>query len=165
MSVILGTIDAWWTRHPHAAELILFAGAAFISLFTGIVRQALFIPVRYSAVGLLRITQKRARRELEIIKLIDDSAFMLIAYLGYYIIHELLWSFGTSFIVFLLMESFIPAQRNLPPALLFSLLFFGGFTARLLNLYGLLGNFLNRDKAVKQLEDIVAGRPLSQTTR
>jgi len=40
-----------------------------------------------------------------------------------------------------------------------SLLFLGGFTARLLNLYDLLGNSLNRDKAVKQLEDIVAGRP------
>jgi hypothetical protein len=124
--------------------LILFSIALFASLFAGFVRQAMFMPLQYSAKGILGIFRRRAKRELEIMRLIGDSSFMLITYLCYYLIHEFLWAVGTS------------------SATLFFVLFFGSFVARLINLYGFLQNLLNREKATKMLEEIVAGLPISR---
>jgi hypothetical protein len=157
MDHILGPIDAWWTRHPHGAELILFLIGALISLFAGATRRVLYLPLSYSAVGILRITQKRAARELQVMKFIGDSPFMLVAY---YLLHTLFWALGTSFVASLLMEFFISPKPGV--AALFVSLFAGGMIARLMRFYGLLGNLLNREKAVRQLEDIVAGRPISK---
>jgi hypothetical protein len=142
--------------------LILFSIALFASLFAGFVRQAMFMPLQYSAKGILGIFRRRAKRELEIMRLIGDSSFMLITYLCYYLIHEFLWAVGTSFVVFLVMSAALPANKNLSSATLFFVLFFGSFVARLINLYGFLQNLLNREKATKMLEEIVAGLPISR---
>lgn len=120
------------------------------------------MPLQYSAKGILGIFRRRAKRELEIMRLIGDSSFMLITYLCYYLIHEFLWAVGTSFVVFLVMSAALPANKNLSSATLFFVLFFGSFVARLINLYGFLQNLLNREKATKMLEEIVAGLPISR---
>jgi hypothetical protein len=47
----------------------------------------------------MKLTQKKAKRELEIMNMIGDSAFKLVAYVTFYLIHEFVWTLGSTFVV------------------------------------------------------------------
>ena len=118
MDHLFASIDGWWIRHPFEAAL---TSTPLISLFGAVVRQAVLSPLRYASTGLLRTTRKRTARDLQIMELVGNNPFMLIAYLGYSFIHELFWTCGLSLLPFLLIVcvsvsshgSFPPISRSL----------------------------------------------------
>ena len=164
MNRLLDPINAWWTRNPHATELILLGLSILVSLFGASLRRTLLFPIRYSRTYLSRRSRKLAVRDLQILEKVGDSAFMLVAYLSYYILHELLLNIIgllTAFplIAFLITHFFDKRHHgHLFWAAIVIGTFIGNFSGALIRLYFLVQSFFNRDQAIEQLKARIAGR-------
>src|ERR1700722_8094113 len=159
MTSIFRSIDALWAIHPHLVELILFCLAVFVSIFPERSRRFVVRPVQYSALGMIRFMQRDAKNQLEIMRIVEDSAFKLVAYIGYYCIHAFLWALGTS-LVFVVCLNLVAGDWRMgghSSVVPFNVLFFGSLLGRTTRLYFFFGGLLNSEMTVKQLEKIAAG--------
>jgi hypothetical protein len=158
MIPIISPVDAWWTRHPHMMELILLLIALLASLFPERSRRWLAAPLYYSALGAFRLTQRKAKRDLQIMRLIGDSTFNLVAYIGFYCIsaaESILWST----VVFAILASLVSywAVGHVMGVSVIIPLLVGGIIGRATRLKWLLGDLLDRDKSIARIEKIAAG--------
>lgn len=161
MTFFFKTIDAWWITHPHVMDLILFCTALFASVFPDRSRRWLIAPMQYSVLGVLRLFQRDAKRQLEILRLVDGSSFKLVAYIGYYCIHSLFWSLGTSAAFYVCVNAFSYWQTGHPSILPFNVLFLGTLLGKATKLYIFLGNLLHPEgEMINQLETMAAGERL-----
>jgi hypothetical protein len=158
MTYILNTIDAWWGIHPQLMELLFFCIALLTSVFPDGSRRLLVAPMRFSVHGALRLFQRKARRELEVIRRLEGSAFKLVAYIGYYCLHSMFWSLVTSGAIYFGLNAFSYWQTGHQSVLPFNVLFLGTLIGKAIKLYFFLGDLLRpEEEMVKELETIAAG--------
>jgi hypothetical protein len=159
MIPLIGSVDAWWTRHPHIAELILFFVALFASIFPERSRRWLMTPFYYSVLGVFRLTQRKAKNDLEIMRLIGDSTFNLVAYVGFYCISAIFTALRDA-VIFAILGALVSYWVVGHPALsgpFFAAMVIGGLAGRATRLKWLFGYLLNREKSMARLEKMAAG--------
>jgi len=146
--------------HPHIVELILFCLAVIASLFPQHSRRLVILPVAQTAHGALWWMRRDAKRQLETMDRVGDSAFNLVIYIAYYCTHEFLWVVWTSSAFFICINGLSYWKTGHISALPYSVLLYGGLIGRVVKLNSWLGSMLTREKTRKMLQKIVADESL-----
>ena len=90
--------------HPGWVNFIYFLAAVLVSLWAdpirrlvaGPIRRLLSLPIFYSLLGMLFLMRRGMKNRLDITRLVEGSAFKLVAYIGFYCADSLVWALGTA---------------------------------------------------------------------
>lgn len=160
MTSILKAVDSWWAVHPHLVDLILCGVAIFASIFPERSRRWVLTPVYYPGYRIFLFMQRDAKKQLEIMRYIGDSAFNLLAYLCYYCIHAILWTLGMSIVIYIGVALLFYWGTRHVSVVPFYVLVVSGLIGRAIRLYVFLGFLMRHEKGIADLEKMAAGQSL-----
>jgi hypothetical protein len=158
MTNLIQAIDRWWSVHPHLVELLLTFVALFAGIFPERSRRVVLAPVSHSLLGVLRFIQGDAKNQLEIVRRLNGDSFRLVAYIAFYSLHAIFWSFWVAVICWFganLVEFLLVGHGASVP---FSSLFVPALFGRAIKLYYLVGGLFHVEEYTASLEKIVSDK-------
>jgi hypothetical protein len=156
MANFFQAVSVWWATHPGWVNFFYFLAAVIVSLFADRARWLLTLPIAYPVRGMLFFMERDNKRQLEIMRLVGDSAFKLVLYIAFYCLSSIIWIFWASFAMWFALN-FLVFRHDPHPAPI-SPLVVGLSLSQAVRLKYLLEGLFNPEQTIKRLEEALSKR-------